>query len=272
MSDENRHESDADARIAALEAENERLRADYRRAIQTRYHNAARALAVLGVVAIGFAWLLPGSRDVLLALAGTGLFASVLIYYLTPERLLVASLAEHSITTYGETLTAQIGELGLEETFVYVPRGEFGDVRLFVPQHAQFERPDDTTLEETFIVTSTDEERGLALDPVGEAILDDVTSYPPAADSSPRAFATTLTEILVEVLEIADTVEVQGEPGELVFTWDGGLASAGDYPDNPLMSVIGTGLATHVDQPVSLTLEPDAKSVVCRWDEDASAD
>ena len=160
MSDANRHESDADARIAALEAENERLRADYRRAIRTRYHNAARALAVLGVLAIGFAWLLPGSRDVLLALAGTGLFASVLIYYLAPERLLVASIAEHAITTYGENLQAQIGELGLEETFVYVPRGEFGDVRLFVPQHAQFKQPDETALEETFIVTNLRTEEG----------------------------------------------------------------------------------------------------------------
>lgn len=263
---EDQHAADIDERLAALKAENERLRAEYRRAMQSRYHNAAKALAVLGVVAVGFSLVLPGSRDVLMALAATGFFGAVLIYYLTPDRLLVASLAEHTITTYGANLNAQIDELGLEETFVYVPRGEFGDVRLFLPQHAQFEIPDESGLEETFIVSRTDEERGVALDPVGEAILGDVSSYPPRTDAPASVFATTLTEILVEVLEIADSVEVQGEAGDLIFTWDGGLAATGEYPDNPLMSVIGTGMATHVGRPVSLTVEQEAKSVRCRWE------
>ncbi|WP_223302225.1 hypothetical protein [Haladaptatus sp. R4] len=89
------------ARVALLAEENERLRREYRRARQAEYRRTALALVGCGALAALAGVLFPDARSTLFALAGTGLFAGVLTYFLTPNRIVPASVGERTYAAYG---------------------------------------------------------------------------------------------------------------------------------------------------------------------------
>ena len=82
------------ARVEELSAKNDQLRQQVAAATRARYRRSAIVMALVGVVALAGAALFPDVRTVLVALGGTGVFAAVLTYFLTPERFVAASVGD----------------------------------------------------------------------------------------------------------------------------------------------------------------------------------
>lgn len=259
------------AELAVLREENDRLRSAYAAARKTQHRRTALGFAVLGFVAVAASLLLPGARDVLLALGGTGLFAGLLVVYLSPERFVAASVGRDVYGAMADNEQDLVTELGLSETRVYAPIGESGRVRLFIPQHADYALPDDDELTDLLVVPGRETARGIALRPTGAPLVDEYeqsTAGTVAAD--PAVLAEGLAEALVEQFEVLDSVSVDSEPGRVtVAVSDSAFGPINGF-DHPVGSVLAVGLARAVEEPVELAVRTSEGArtdwqVTCRW-------
>jgi hypothetical protein len=260
--------------LDVLAEENRRLRDEYARARRTRYRRSALGLAVLGTLAALAGVAFPDTRTVLFALAGTGLFAGVLTYYLTPERFLAAAIGRDVYASLADNEADLVTELGLQETAVYVPceSASTPPAWLFVPHRSDYEVPDDDALEELFVVTETERSRGVSFRPSSaplheefdRALADDLAT-------EPAALADQLTEGLVEQFELADsaTTDVDPEGGRVSIGISGSAYGPLDRFDHPIESFLGVGFARGLTLPVTVETTPaDDRAdilVTCRW-------
>jgi hypothetical protein len=271
--DELTEEDQIAGELAVLEAENERLRSEYARARQAQYRRSALALALLGVLAGAGGLLFPTARTVLFALAGTGLFLGVLTFYLSPEQFLPATVGREIYRALAANERAVVDELGLRETPVYVPT-ESG-VRLYLRQSSAESLPDEADLSETFVVT--DETRGVAFQPTGEALFAEFDrALTGELGSEPDELVRQLRDGLVEQFELLESTEQSVPPdataaeGELTVGLTDSAYGPVDEFDHPVPSVLGVGLARGLDTPVEVTVESDGTDRVdavirCRW-------
>lgn len=257
------------AQVEVLSEENRRLRDEYRRAQQTRHRRTALGFAGIGLVALVGAFLFVGSRTVLLALSGTGLFAAVLVYMLTPERFIAASVGERVYDAYATTGRGLVADLGLTDERVYVPVGD--DARLFIPQQSTYTIPEPEALDQTFIVSDDDRRRGVALEPTGNGLYHeferDLTDAP--ADD-PATLGTQLADALVDGFELVNEARPEAEPGRLSLAISGHAYGDIDEFDHPVPSFLAVSVATAVEQPVTITIsrETDERAdvvVTCQW-------
>ncbi|MDG5776175.1 hypothetical protein VB773_02260 [Haloarculaceae archaeon H-GB2-1] len=285
--DSDSHRTDADGgdretrpvdlrtRIELLEEENERLREEYARTKQAQYRRTAIALAGLGVLAAVAALLFPASRTVLFALGGTGTFLGVLTYYLSPEQFLPASLGQ---TVYGALARNEsdiVGELGLRDDRLYVPT-DSGEVRLFVPQHADYELPDSATLQDVFLTTENDRARGLALEPTGNALVDEFErAVTGDLDGDAATLATQTSDALVEQFELVDHADVDADPagGRVTVAVSESAYGPLDRFDHPVVSFLASALARDIEHSViaEVTSDPDQQDtyrVTLTWSDD----
>jgi len=242
------------ARLELLEAENDRLRTEYARATQSQYRQTALALFALGAVALVGAVLFPAVREVLVALGGTGVFGAVLIHYLTPERVVTATVSDAVSRATADNFAAIVDALGLTETRVYVPRTDGSTVRLFVPATASADVPDAEALTTPFVVT--DEARGLSLVPTGRDLVGAFErSLTDALSDDPDRLGPQLTDALVEQFELLDRTDVDSEAGRLTVAFD--TAVEGDVAafDHPVVSFLATATARAVGDPVTVEVE-----------------
>ena len=166
---------DAGVRAAELEVlrtENQRLRAQFQQAKQTRYRRTILAFAAIGLIALAGGLLFPDVRVLLVTLGGTGLFGAILTYFLTPEQFHAATVSERLYESAASNAESVIDELGLQDHRVYVPAGADGS-RLYVPSHREFSIPDTDALRSLFVVTDDDRERGAAFRPLGAGLYED---------------------------------------------------------------------------------------------------
>ncbi|HET7324187.1 MAG TPA: hypothetical protein VFJ06_07640 [Halococcus sp.] len=267
--------SDLAAQLEVLTEENQRLREEYARARRTEYQRTALALAFVGVLAGLGGVLFPDTRTVLFALGGTGVFAGVLTYYLTPEQFIAAGVGEGVYAALADTETALAAELGLQDTHIYVPGVEAGSpsVRLFVPQHADYELPESTALDSVFVVTSDETERGVALHPTGGSLFREFErTLSTELRSEPEALAAQLSDGLIEQFELtrSATPEVDAEDGQVTVGISGSAYGSVDRFDHPVASFLGVGCAVALDRPVTVeqrTVEGDRAEylVTCSW-------
>ena len=261
--------------IAVLREENERLRAAYGEATRTRHRRTALGFAAVGVLAIAGSLLLPDARDVLLALGGTGLFAGLLVVYLSPERFVAASVGRDVYAAMADNEASVAAELGLTDERVYVPIDEGGTVRLFVPQHPEYELPPAESLTDVLVVTENDASRGVSLRPTGGPLVDEFERSAPGDRSrDPGALAQGLAEALVEQFEVLDSVSVDAEPGRVTVAASESAFGPCDRFDHPIGSVLAVGLARSLDEPVELSVRASADEradwqLTCRWERDA---
>lgn len=259
------------ARIEALQAENERLREEYDRARRRQYRSAALTMAVIGALACGGAVLFPGVRTVLLALGGTGLFGATLIWFLTPERFVPERVGERIHDTHATNQAALIDELGLQDSRIYVPTPNDDPVaRLFVPQHTAPELPE--TFDGLLVVTENEQSRGVAFEPTGAGLYEAFKrSLVGAPADNPAALAAQLADGVVETFELADgaSVDTDRSGGGVAVAVDEPVYGDLDRPDHPIVSLLATGLAIELDEPVRATVEQTERAdalVVCRWE------
>lgn len=264
-------EAELATQLTLLETENERLRREYRRATRATYRRSALALFALGVLSLVGAALFPAARTVLLALGGVGCFGGILTYYLTPERVLTASVAQHLAETMRTNTRRLVDELGLQETALFLP-DDTGAVWLFLPQHPEYELPD--APDRLFVVAENAREQGVALVPVGEGLFEEFERglAGPYAEHLDDA-ADQLAEAIVEQFELAGavTADPAASQDRVVFgVSDPAIAPLSDV-EQPIPSFLGTALARHRDGPVRVTVrEGDDRydtTILVEWGE-----
>ncbi|MFC7156838.1 hypothetical protein ACFQPA_15480 [Halomarina halobia] len=258
-------------RVELLAAENRRLREAYRDAMRTRYRQTAIAFGAIGALALLGGAFFPGSRTVLYALGGTGVFAGVLTYFLTPERFIPARIGEAVYRTLADDVATIVGELELSNERVYVPRS--GDARLFVPQFASYDVPADEDLDTAFVLAGRGEERGLALTPTGLPLAE---FFEDTLDRSPgdaASLAPRLASALVDQFELVERAEadVDARRGRVSVGVAGPAYDPVDSFDNPIASLVAVAVARTLQRPISLSVvEPDDERydalVVCSWE------
>lgn len=259
------------ARVDLLEEENSRLRREYARARQSSYRRTAIGLAVVGTLAVGAGLLFPGSREVLFALGAIGLFGAVLTYYLTPERFVAADVGERVYAALADNEADVVADLGLTDERVYVPTDDADGVRLFVPQHEEYTVPDADALDRPFVVTDGDE-RGLSVRPTGAALFEEFerSLAGPLADE-PEPLAEQLADGVVEQFELADTVRVDSEGDRVSAGVAGSVYGPVDRFDHPVASLLAVGLATGLDEHVTMDVSAGDERfdhvVTVRWSE-----
>lgn len=257
------------ARIETLQGEVERLETELADARRTSYRRTAIGMAVLGGLALAGAGVFPGVRTVLLALGGTGLFAALLTYYLTPERFVGAGVAGGVYGALADTLEAITTELELSDTAVYVPVDGDPPARLYVPEQpaAVAGVPDADTLRTAFVVTP--EHRGLSLRPTGGPLQTEFSEAASPLPDTPGELSRAASEALVEQFELVDAADTDVGDGRVTVRVTGSAYGPVDRLDHPVASFLATTLAVTLDDPVDLevTREGDGTYLVtCRWD------
>lgn len=276
---ENEHEAsatDLSAQLEVLTEENQRLREEYARARRTQYRRTAVALAIVGSLGLLGGALFPDARTVLLALGGAGVFAAVMTYFLTPEQFISAEVGEGVYRALAGTETALVDELGLQDDHIYIPTHDASGgpaARLFVPQHAEYDLPDRSSLDSLFVIPTAEEKRGIAIHPTGEQLFDEferTLSEPLGAEA--EVLATQLTDGLIEQFELVRSVtaELDGDGTRVSVAIGGSAYGAVNRFDHPVMSFLGVGFAVGLDRAVtvdSTSTDGDRAEylVTCSW-------
>ena len=270
------------ARVELLAEENRRLREEVRRARRTRTRRTAGGLAAVGVLALSGAVVLPGVREVLLALSGTGLFAAVLVRSLTPERFVAAPVGERIYEAHAETGRAVVADLGLSEQRVYLPTdtatgAATSPVRLFVPQTSR-DTPDDVPetpvrRERDGAFAVTDAPRGVLWCPTGAGLYHEFEqNLVDEAATGTAALGEQIVDALVDGFELVDGAVAEAGSGRLSVTVEEGTYGDVDRFDHPVSSFVGSAVAATREHPVTVetTAEDGADPIVTvRWDDSA---
>jgi hypothetical protein len=271
--EEERPQEELAAQVELLREENQRLREEYARARRSQYRQTAIALASVGIVSILGGILFPASQQVLVALGGTGLFAAILTYYLTPEAVIPATVGERVYSAFAATATQMIGELGLSGSRLYVPTGDGESaVRLYVPQETPVDDLASLDLERTFVVGDRSGGHGVAVDPTGGALFDEFErALAGELGEQPAAVGNRLAEALVEQFELVDSAVADSSEGQVVIAISGSVYGPIDRFDHPVPSFLAVGLARSLKQPISLTVtqadDDRADSIItCAWE------
>jgi len=252
------------AELAVLREENDRLREQFRQARRSTYRRTTIAFVAIGGFAIVGGIVFPDVRTLLIALGGTGIFAGLLTWFVTPEQFHAATVTEHLQRTQADNAVRLIAALGLQDIQLYVPSGE-RDVWLYIPAHREYTVPPSEALDSILVVTDDDVERGLALKPVGTALYEDFETATTPADD-PATVATQLADAVVEQFELARAVEVTVEDGAARFEIVGSSCGRVAAVDQPAVSLLAVGLAIQTDEPVRIERAEDGGSVRCVWD------
>ena len=265
------------ARIQALESENERLRAVTRSRLT--YRTALVLLVLVAALAVGGTAVYPGARAVLIGIAGIGAFSAVLLGMLVQERFLPASVGQAIYDAMWENEVGIASRLGVAETSRYVPTGgESPEVRLYLSR--SLEDPIPATEALTGTTTRIDEHFGLLLEPTGRGFLDLFERTNGELPDRVELVTTRLREAVVQQFELADRVEVvetdlAEESAENRFTvqiWGSVLGDATRL-DHPIRSFIAVALARTVNRPViaeGSTDENGSSTLTFRWSSEPS--
>lgn len=255
-----------ETRVAVLEAENRQLREEYARARQTTYRRTAVSLFVVGLLGIAGGLVFPEARTVLFALGGTGIFAGVLTYFITPERFISAQIGGRIFETVRADREATIDELGLLGEPVYVP-GE--TVRLFVPREADAPLPEPIADLDLFVVPEDPTTGGVAFHPTGVPLFEEFTdTLDQSLGTTPQSTAPVIADALVDVFELADSVESAVDTDTQRITFEISGAGLGDPTaiDHPIASFLAVSLVETLTEPVTVTVTEDAPlTVTCRY-------
>lgn len=278
--------------VERLAQENERLRQEYARAQQVTYRKTAVGLFIVGVFSIAGATIFPAARTVLLALGGIGVFASILTYYLTPERVVPETVGSSVYQAHAATGRSLLDELGLTDQPVYVPLNDGRDteadartptdrsssrppVRLFLPQSTSYELPAAEELTHLFVAPDeTDTHRGVALKPTGASLFAEFErALTGELAVAPATLAAQLSDALVEQFELVEgtTVEADADENRVSIGVRGCVYGDGTQFDHPAASFLGTGFAHGLGRPIAVetTGVDDTRAevvITCRWE------
>lgn len=262
------------AQVELLAEENKQLRDSYTQAKRTQYQKTATGLALLGAFAVVGSFYVQSIRDVLVILGGIGLFSGLLTYYITPEQFVSADVGQATYRALADNEAALIEELGLSDTYIYVPTSAGDGVRLFVPRDEAKPLPSVESLNQTVVVPDDSTAGGVALNPSGIRLFKSFEeSLAGSASTTPDVLADQLADAVVRQFELAQTVttDINRESDRLTVEIAGSAYGPINEFDHPVASLFATGFAYMIGCPVSLavTESPDTRSeyiFTCRWE------
>jgi hypothetical protein len=266
---------DLRARLELLEEENRRLREAFGRVTRTRHRRTAIGLGLVGVVALAGAAAFPEARVVLVVLAGTGLFSGLLTWYLTPERFVAADVGERIYSALAGNEADIVEALGLSDQHLYLPLPDTTDreAALYILQAETTESDiDPAELSNPFVVPDDDDQRGLAVHPTGEPLLEELRAATPGglADEV-ELIVDQLSDGLREQFELVDSIRTEVDDDRASIAVSGSAYGDVTRFDHPVASLFATGLAVGLEKPVELEVDrtPDGRGdylVTGRWE------
>lgn len=257
--------------IELLRERNRQLREEYLRSQQQTYRRSALGLLGVGLIGLIAGVVFTDARTVLIALGGTGVFAGILTYFLTPERFIAASVSGSVYDALATDREAMLDELGLSGSPVYVPAET---PRVYIPETdpadaAELSLPAPDELTHLF-VTDRDGNPGVAMTPTGGPLLEEFTrALTTPLASTPQSLADQLADGLIESFELADGIDtsVDDAGGRVTVEFIGLAYGRIDRIDHPVCSLVATGLAVGLDTPVRVEIDDtDPPLVTYRWD------
>ena len=267
--------SELEKRISELEAENERLQRILRPRVT--YRQAVVLLILVSAVAAVGAFLYPESRDVLIAIAGTGAFGAILLGMLVQEWLLSASVSRAIYDTLWQNETRIASRLGVTEMSRYVPTAEESlGVRLYLSQSLEDPLPPPASLNPP--VVTVDDHYALFLEPTGREFVAIFERTNGDLPEDVRIASVALREAVTEQFELAIGAEVVdlevsdgiGRSQMRVRVWGSVLGDAARL-DHPIRSFLGVALAKIVGEPIeseAWTEDNGNTVLVFRWGAD----
>jgi len=272
--DDERDRQTLEAELEVLREENRRLRDSYARAKRATFRRTAMGFFVVGGLSLISALLFPALQTIFVAFGGTGVFAGIVTFYLTPERFVSTSVSDTVFETLADVEQHLVRELELQTETVYVPTAERPETnaRLFLPQHVDYVVPDVAQLAALFVTSNVEAAQGVSLPPTGDRLY---TEFERSASGDlgddPGAIATQLTAALSEQFELVDetTTEIDDENRNASIALDNPAFGDIHQLDHPVVSLLAVGFATGLDRPVTVeTREDDRFSgvVTVSWD------
>jgi len=240
------------AQLDVLREENDRLRENYARAKKATYRRTSAALIGVGTAALVSGIVLPSLRQLLIVIAAIGIFAGILTFYLTPERVVSVDVSESIYDAHHAVSAQLVDELGLTDNRIYAPIES--NIRLFIPAHRDCTLPTDNDL----FVTDTDATRGVTLRPTGAMLATELetTTSPSSGEFSFPSVIRQAGDAVVEQFEIADSVDIVADASDVenqvVVEISGAAFGRLSKLDHPVVSLIGTAAASELNIPVSV--------------------
>jgi len=262
-----------EAELGVLREENRRLRESYAHAKRATFRRTALGFFAVGGLSLIAAFVFPALQTIFIAFGGTGVFAGIVTFYLTPERFVSASVGDTVFDTLADVEQHLVSELELQTETVYVPTASHPEMaaRLFVPQHVEYAVPDPEQLGELF-VTGVEAVQGISLPPTGGRLYTEFErTLSGELDDDPDAIATQLTAALSEQFELVDdtTIEIGGENRTASIAIDNPAFGDIHRLDHPVVSLLAVGFATGLDRPVTVDTRDDERFsgvVTVSWD------
>lgn len=253
--------------LSTLKAENRRLREQYAETQRQTYRRTAAGLAGVGVLAAGTALLVPSAQQVLFALAGIGVFAAVLTWFLTPEHFIPIETTNAIYQPLAANAEDIAAELGLSGTRIYLETDEGS--RLYIPEGETTHLP--SAFKSAFVIGETPAETGLALQPTGIQLVDEFEhTHTRPLPETPTELSTHLTEGLVQGLELATAIEadVMTDQHKVIFEITESQFGSLSQFDHPIQSFLAVGVARGLETPVTVTkstTDDGTATVVIDW-------
>jgi len=254
--------------IDMLRKENVRLREE--KASRITAKRVMGLLLLLSAIALGGAAAFPTTRDVFIALAGTGIFGAILLLLLTNERLVTVSVTRALTTALGGNNATLLAELDADGTPQYVP-AELNSVgvKLFCPRDDTIGPATESELD-SVIVARGNEYHGLSLDPSGRNLFLEFEALVTESMDDPEVALQAMREAITDQFELADTVDIDSieytaadELREVTLRVEGCVIGPIDQRDHPIQSLISIGLVRVLDRPVSASFaETDGGTVL----------
>lgn len=234
------------------------------RSAASRYRRTMIGSLALGVLALIGGILVPDARQILFALAGTGLFGGLLAASLSPNDVVTATVADRLSSAAVANQLAIADAAGVEPDPVYVPSDGIVPARLILHGSVVPVRTGDE-------LARVDESE-LTLEPTaGRLVREFERELRGELGATPRPLAAQLAAGLVDLFELAERVEPTAISDDSV-TFTVSDSSLGDIDrfDHPIPSFLATGFAIGLERPIDLEVAPgiDEKKwlVTCRWE------
>lgn len=215
----------------------------------TRLLPAVGLLLVAAAAAAGTV-VAPEFGDVLVALAGTGVYGAVLLVTLTRGRYVPASVSRSIYEALSENETAIASEFGFDGGFRYVPGDSPADeVRLAALRTEEQQ----TSAIMTSGGTPTDAPTALFLKPTGSELFAEFEASYGDLPDDPEEALEALVEAAKDEFELADSLTIKEETGDALGTLRATGSVVGDttHIDHPLQSFVSVGLVKTVGKPIS---------------------